>query len=188
MPGLAVAPHERIVSVVGLEGSDVLIVVAEVAIAFAGFSSIVAIFVRRESGGWTHQNVLRLWQLLVYSLGAVFFALFPFVLFYCGLGGSSIWAASSALLGAFIAINTVLSLVTVLRALQEDESALSRAVVAAVSSLAVMALAVQVLNVLGVVFTRGFGGYLIGLLWLLVGSGFFFVRLLAVAGLRPLGK
>jgi hypothetical protein len=48
-----------------------------------------------------------------------------------------------------------------------------------------MALEVQVLNVLGLVCTRGFGGYLIGHLWLLVGSGFFSVRLLAVCGLRP---
>jgi hypothetical protein len=174
--------------VIELEGNDVLIVIAEVGIAFAGFSSIVAIFVRRETGGWTREDILRLWQLLVYSLGAVFFALFPLALFYCGLAGSSIWVASSAVLGAFMAVNLALSLITVFRALQEDESALSRAVVATIASLSFMVLVVQVLNALGVVFKSSFGGYLIGLLWLLVGSGFFFVRLLAVSGLRPLSR
>jgi hypothetical protein len=171
-----------------MEGSDVLIVIAEVGIAFAGFSSIVAIFVRRETGGWTRQDILRLWQLLVYSLGAVFFALAPFALFYCGLGNLSIWIASSAALAVFLAVNLVLSLMTVFRALQEDESALSRAVVATVASLSVMALLVQVLNAVGIFFRSSLGGYLIGLLWLLVASGFFFVRLLAVSGLRPLRR
>lgn len=169
-------------------GSEVLLTMAEVAIAFAGFSSIVAIFLRRESRGWTRQDVLRLWQLIIYSLAALFFALFPFSLYYCGLADSSIWMVSSSLLGVFIALNTAGSLFSVFRALGEDEFALSRAVVATVTSLAVAALSVQVLNVLGVIFERGLGGYLIGVLWLLLASGFFFVRLLAVSSLRSPDK
>lgn len=169
-------------------GSEVLLTVAEVAVALAGFSSVVAIFVRRESGSWTGPDVLRLWQLIIYSLAAVFFAFFPFLLFYCGLTTTDIWIVSSALLGGFITVNTAGALVTALRVWRQDRAAFNGTILATVVFLAVVAVSVQVLNVQGVIFKHSLGGYLVGLIWLLLASGFFFVRLLGASGIHPADK
>jgi len=62
-----------------LPSTDVLSLLAELAIAIAGFSGIVAVFGRRSAGEWTSAEGARLAGLLTLSLTAALFSVLPLV-------------------------------------------------------------------------------------------------------------
>ncbi len=68
----------------------------EVAIAIAGFSGIVAAVSRRNPGGWTTVDQLRLRILLTSSGVAGLFSFLPFVLFEASLSPTLAWRIGSA--------------------------------------------------------------------------------------------
>jgi hypothetical protein len=63
-----------------VEGSDVLIVIAESAVGLAGFSGVVVTLGRRSSTPWQQDERLRFNQLLGFALGCAFFAICPLAL------------------------------------------------------------------------------------------------------------
>jgi hypothetical protein len=158
-------------------GSEVLLAVAEVSVAFAGFSSIVAAFMRRGDDRESTQDLLRFWQMISYSLIALFFALFPFSLAYSGLAEPLIWATSSAVMAILIIVHYAVATWFIYRALRGAGS-LSRVVIGILSIGTLFAIGAQALNSFGVMFHRSFTGYFIGLLWYVSASAMFFIRLL----------
>ena len=78
-----------------------LIVVAEVAIALAGFSSIV-IALRGRGDDTTSFAYIRLWRLIETSLATVAFALLPFALHYLATPEPLLWRIASAAFGAYV--------------------------------------------------------------------------------------
>ena len=93
--------------------SETLSLVAELAIALAGFASIVAVLGRGHGRDNVAMDAARVGGMLEYSLLAAAFALLPAVLFHAGLSENSTWRLCSALFG----VSNIIYLTTVLRRL-----------------------------------------------------------------------
>ena len=164
-------------------GSDVLLAVAEVSVAFAGFSSIVAAFLRRSAREWLPLDLARLWQMISYSLLALLLALFPFVMAYTGIAEATLWTIASAAMAITIAVQYSVATALALRSLGGDRSDLSAHFTRFVLFGSVLSVVIQALNCFGVLFERAFTAYFIGLLWLVSASAIFFIRLV-MSGFR----
>lgn len=81
-----------------LNETDTLLTVAEVAVAFAGFASLVSILGRGTSDADPRVLSLRMRAMLISSLLVVGFSLVPVILHSYGAGPSMSWRASSGLL------------------------------------------------------------------------------------------
>lgn len=156
------------------QGSDVLLTIAEVAVAFAGFASVVVLFQHREPSNWPPAIVVRLRTMIEGSLAALFSALLPFVLHHLGLAGQSLWATSSlALALAYVAFfNLVWRRSRRLLASRE----LSRSFTVTVGIISMLVLVALLLNAANVGLHRTFGAYLTGVAWTLVYTSLMFLR------------
>ena len=156
-----------------MESHDVLLTMAELAVAFIGFAGLVVVFQRRQGEAWDQNDVLRFWLMIVAGLLALVFSLLPLLFIAAGRSAESTWAICSGAMAVFLAINAA---TLVLGALGRIPG-FSRLLSALVLLLALPSLLVVVLNVCDVVFHRGLTGYLVGLFYLICLSGAFFARL-----------
>lgn len=83
--------------------SNALQVIAEVSIAFAGFSGLI-VALRKNPGPLTQVQKYRLQVLLALSFGALFLSFFPELLRAFGRGEPSIWAVASTTLTLYSAV------------------------------------------------------------------------------------
>lgn len=72
-----------------------LSLLAELGAAFAGFIAIFLIFARRE-GRFSPADSLRIESIILASFAAVFFSLFPLVLYHSGFPDGTTWRVASA--------------------------------------------------------------------------------------------
>jgi hypothetical protein len=170
-----------------MEWADVLLAIAEVSIAFAGFASIVAILGGREGGGWRTEDVDRFWVMIEYSFAALLFALVPFAFFHLGVGEPALWRVGSALMSTFLLGYAVM----VARRLIRHRHRLAGGIrghwrtLGALYGICGGLIGLEALNALSGLFDEPFGIYLVGILWLLSGAGFMFIRLLSVVRPEP---
>ena len=75
-------------------------VIAEVAIALAGFASIVVAIRGTTPSNWTRQDRFGLVNVFVPSVSVFFCALFPFPLYLTGWDEPTVWRVSSGLFGS----------------------------------------------------------------------------------------
>jgi hypothetical protein len=157
-----------------VQGADVLLTIAEVAVAFAGFASIVVLFQHRDPLRWPPAVVVRLRTMIEGSLVTLFSALLPFILFHFGMNGEALWATCSLLFAASICANAVL----IWRRSKVPLSGghLSRSFTITVGVITAFVLAALILNSAGLVFPRTFGPYLVGVAWNLVFASLMFLR------------
>jgi hypothetical protein len=90
-----------------VQDGDLLLTIAEVAVAFAGFASLVSILGRRSSRDSPVVQAARLRGLIVSSLVVVAFSFLPFVPHRFGSSEPAVWRLSSAvfaLAGAGMAV------------------------------------------------------------------------------------
>ncbi len=80
-----------------MQDSDLLLTIAEVAVAFAGFASLVSILGHRSAQDDFYVSSVRMRAMVLYSLLVVAFALIPFVFNRYGLRDEALWRVSSAL-------------------------------------------------------------------------------------------
>jgi hypothetical protein len=160
-----------------MEGSDVLIVIAEVSVAFAGFAGIVAVFRQRDLEEWALLDAARFRFMVEFSLTTILFALLPFVFHYLGASPTATWSACSALMAATIGGLLVIASFRV-HFLRSQASGFSPALLHFMQAVTLLTIALLVLNALRIGFTAEFGPYLAALAWFLVGSGINFFRLL----------
>lgn len=92
-----------------MAGSDVLLTIAEVAIAFAGFGSIVVVFGQRTSGRWSRADLFRLAAMIQASLITLLFAFLPICLSFLGVREPAAWVAASILLAGVVSLLTFVS-------------------------------------------------------------------------------
>ena len=164
--------------------TDVLLTFAEIAVAFAGFSSVVAIFERgAESGAGTSHGSFDLFR---FSLAALFFSLLPFPLLFLGLSPPAVWSCSGGLLVLFIVAQGTLTARFIRRGEAIVVSSLTRGLSILANVVYTIIIAAQVLNVAGVL-GRSLGPYVLGLFLVLFGAGVNFVRLVWV-GNPPLSR
>ncbi|MCP5039625.1 MAG: hypothetical protein GY944_01265 [bacterium] len=163
-----------------MQGSDVLLAICEVSIAFVGFTSIVGVLGQRGGGAWDGEDSLRLWLMIESGLATLFFSLLPFVLHYFALEEQTVWGASSGTMAAFLVLHMVV-VAPRLNLLQRSGEWSTRRFEPLIGLFITATFAVQSLNVLGVGFDRSFGAYLLGLmLFLGLGSMHFVALLVAV--------
>jgi hypothetical protein len=79
--------------------SELLFAIAQVAVAFAGFSGIAVVLRRSAPGGLSPHARRTLWYLVIDCLVVLFFAFVPVVFEQFGVGAARLWRVSNALLG-----------------------------------------------------------------------------------------
>ena len=166
--------------------SDVLLTFAEIAVAFAGFSSVVAIFQKQSADRGAGFDLFRFWIMLEFSLAALFFALLPFPLHFLGLSAPVVWSCASGALLVFIVAHASFTSYLIRRGEPRVVSSLTRGLSRAAKTVYLVIVLAQALNLAGVP-GRGFGLYLLGLFLLLFGAAVNFVRLVWV-GNEPLTR
>lgn len=86
-----------------METTEVLIGIAEIAVALAGFSGVVVVFGSRNAGAWHPGDRLRLGFLIESSLTAAGFSLLALLgIFFFPEDNNSAWVVTSALWALFM--------------------------------------------------------------------------------------
>jgi len=163
------------------EDRETLFTIAEVAVAFAGFASIVSVLASQAGRDNPGVDATRLRALLYTSLCATFLCFVPVLLFRLGLSPSSAWRLS----GIALLLSTGLSAVRNGR----DVRTLLNQGVAFGTGIRVTAVATYgVPGVLSIGIVSGLAdaaAYIAGVLVLLAGSGIAFARLVLSFSARP---
>ena len=159
-----------------MEGADVLLTIAELAVAFAGFASIVTLFQHRDPASWPASVPVRLRAMVEASLGTLYGALFPFLLHHMGLTGDALWRAASA---AGLVGFAYMSVSMLLRARPQLPSGeMSTRFTYGLGAVALAIAALLACNVAGAPFPPGFGPYLAAVVYSLVVASFVFLRMI----------
>jgi hypothetical protein len=163
-----------------VDPAAVLLTLAEVSVAFAGFASLIAILGLRTDTGTKAFDLLRYWVMLEFSLAALALSLLPLLLTFLGIAEVVIWRGSSALVALFVLIHHIV----VVRLYFRREPALRRAthpanLIGANLTYAALVLT-QVANALGFL-DPPFGWYLLGLLLVLFVASAHFIIFIAHA-------
>lgn len=166
-----------------MPGADVLLTVAEIAVAFAGFASVVVLFQQGEPARWAPAVVVRLRTMIESSLVTLFAALMPFLLHHGGLADESLWGTASAVLVVAYAAFGARVWGRSRGAVASGE--LSGAFSAAMAGVTLLVGAALLCNAFGVLLQRGIGAYLVGVAWILGFSSLMFLRLAAFSDSRP---
>lgn len=165
-----------------MEAAEVLLTIAEVSVAFAGFTGIVAVIGRRAAGEWRTADLLRFWQMIEVSLLGLIFALVPFLFYYAGLSPASTWAASSGMLALASGIQMIRAAIRTLKAFGTDRS-LSIVFSTLYVLIGIVVMLILIGNALGIVYQRTVAPYLVGMFWQLCLASVLFWRLLKFSGI-----
>jgi hypothetical protein len=158
-----------------VDHGDFLIALAQIGVAIAGFSGIVAVVGARSAGQWRPDDRLRLAFLLVCSLTVVFFSLLPFAMTALHLPDTVLWRSTSGLLAVWLVLANILAFRSMARArheFQSDSRPWLKTVTRAGDTASVIVLTYNV------VWMAEAGLFILVLLWLLLQSVVMFVELL----------
>jgi hypothetical protein len=151
---------------------------AEIFVAFAGFTGIVAALGQRSEGNWRPVDVIRFRGLLEVSLTGLVLSVAPYGFHYFGVVEAITWSFGSFLV-------TVYVVSALLRATQKQKELGATndpdfvpGVRLILVSLSVPVIAIQLLNTIGVGLQHTFSGFLVGLIYLLIVCCAMFVLLL----------
>ncbi|MFQ5515565.1 MAG: hypothetical protein ACE5FG_14205 [Myxococcota bacterium] len=161
-----------------VDESDVLHTLAEVSVAFAGFSGVVAVFGRRDPTTWSFADRLRFTTLIESSLIALLFCVLPSCLFALHLSEEAAWRTLSGLFAAYLVFRGVHGPRRIRAASSPETAEVSRGAVVIVLFLDGGGL---LLNLYNVVLLGELGPFLAALLLLLTKAGFLFARLLLLS-------
>ncbi|GIT23109.1 MAG: hypothetical protein CM1200mP40_27910 [Gammaproteobacteria bacterium] len=160
------------------ENLDVLLSVAEVSVAFAGFAGIITAVVSNNSAGWDPGNASRFRLMIFSSLSAIVASLMPYA--FLLNSGQIDWVWNIAMLGVYLLGFTVYNIRSFVLARHD----LNGYVSFVVSILGASATLVQFAALIGMV-TPSLGVYFLGVFYLLIQSCIAFTRLVTQAILKP---
>jgi hypothetical protein len=80
---------------------DLLILLADLSVALAGFSGVVVALQRRIEE-FDQLAFLRLWRLIETSLASALFSVLPLLLSHLGIAASDLWRVSSGVFGTYM--------------------------------------------------------------------------------------
>ncbi len=152
-----------------MENRDVFVVFGEIAVAFAGFASVVVVFRHRDQKRWTYADQTSFRAMLRHSLAAAFFALLPLPLAAFEIGEPALWRSVSGALALYLCLPLYLGWV--------GRSRFPLRPLAVILSLLCVALALQVANLFSGFPAHGPAPYLAGVFLLLLMAGWNFFRL-----------
>jgi hypothetical protein len=92
------------------------IALAEIGVAIAGFSGVVAAFGVRAAGPWTADDRLRLAFLVTCSMTVVFFSMLPIAMSAMHMSAPVVWRIASGLLAIWLILADILAFRSVARA------------------------------------------------------------------------
>lgn len=166
-----------------VEGESLLQTIAEISVAFAGFTGVVGAFGRSSGSAWSAGDRLRFNVMLGNSLAALLFALLPLIVYHLGSRDEAVWRISSLAFAIYLAGTAFfdIRLFRSGRARPDASDRPSPTIAVLVGTLTFSAMIVQVLNALSIGFHREVGAYLLGLAILLAVSSLMFIRLLSFA-------
>lgn len=157
-----------------MQGADVLLTIAEVAVAFAGFASVVVLFQHRDPRRWPPAVVVRLRTMIESSLVTLLSSLLPFALFHFGLADQALWATASFLLA--LGLVAYSGRVWALARTPLAAGHLSRSFTATNGAVALVLTVALLLNAGGIFLHRRFGPYLVAVIWGLGFTSLMFLR------------
>ncbi len=165
-----------------LEHQDILHSLAEVAIAFAGFTGVVMVLGGRENGAWQPDDAPALIALLGCSLGVVVFGFVPDLARASHLEPTHAWRVSGLLLGSYHLAIIVAHSRARWRVNLRGERQIGRSgPLMAVHVIGISLVLAQFLTVAGFFSPWLFFSYLLNLVFLLLMAGYAFVAILVEA-------
>ena len=159
--------------------SETLLTIAEIAVAFAGFSSIVVLFRNREAGAWDSLVAFRYHAMLGGSLTTAAFSVLPLVVVWLSVPADQVWRVSSGVLFVWF----VVQIVGQLRIRPMFPGLSGQAWWILFLSISVGAAIALALNCAGVAFKGSPSQFMLGITWILFLSGWQFFQLVRL----PLG-
>jgi hypothetical protein len=150
--------------------AGILSTFAELAVGLAGFAGIVAAL-QGKLRDWSPADRNRFWSIIIFAMATLAFSLLPLIWV---ASGRSPWLLCSSLLALFLFLQGGYSASLWVR----HPPGFSRAVAAFMATGAILAGLAQLRNVFVPGSNAEFTQYLMGLIWLVTGSSFSFIRLL----------
>lgn len=161
-----------------MEYGDVLLTLAEVSVAFAGFAGVVSVFGRNDPSSWSFADRSRFYSLVSTSLAVVFLSVIPFGLAALHISAATVWRIASGLLVVYLAASLIVWRQQFRSASKQERSAVSLPVLWGVVLCDVVILGLQVYNM---TLGASIGPYLICLILLVGQAAFYFARLLVLS-------
>ncbi len=163
-----------------MEGTEILKGVADIAIAFIGFSSIVTALRKGKEQPWSFQERIGLILLALLTFGTVLLAFLPFPLYYLELADWQIYSISA---WVFTLYSLAIFLFLIYQNMRHGRTTRVPRVFNLLFGLSLVVLVVMLMLALGR-FSQGMlGVYLLGLFWLLgVASVQFLIFIFFVGG------
>ena len=161
-----------------VDHGDILLTLAEVSVAFAGFSGVVAVFGRRDPNLWSFADRFRFFSLVHTSLSSLLLCIVPFGLFALNVPEASVWRSVSALFLLYMIVVVFLSTRRLLAASSSERAGFTG--IGFYVSFATSA-PMLILNFYNVAVGAAFGPFLVCLIFLLAVSSFLFARMLVSA-------
>jgi hypothetical protein len=158
-----------------MDESDVLLAMAEIAVALLGFAAIVSVFSQR--GTWRPDG--RFWAMVGSGIGTLVFSMLPLPFLFAGVEPASAWRSCNALLGLFALGYCVLMIHSYRRDLAAD-SAPNVPIFAVLLGGSACVCPFLLASAIGYFGDAQFWPYLIGIVWFQVLTATLFVRLLVV--------
>jgi hypothetical protein len=159
-----------------MQAADALTTLAQVSVAFAGFSGIVTAFRRRSPGEWSDLDRFRFRFMVEFSLATLALSMLPLFLVELGLSEPRAWTVASLVLGGGALSYLARSALQLRRLLAAGEQ-VSRTL-AAVSVAIGIAVAASAFGNAANLFSHPSGVYLAGVGGCLFVSSAMFARLL----------
>lgn len=139
-----------------MDAANQLLTLAEISIALAGFSGIIATFQFEEKNYISRGHVLSLTVIVGISLAAAFCAVLPLALFNFGFDEPVVWSISSFVGGVLWLSGSVLTIRNLsIRTVKLP----TKVLIYVFTALAASAAIANFLNTAGIVFDREFGPY-----------------------------
>lgn len=160
-----------------MEPPPILTVIAEISIAFAGFSGLI-IALRGGSGPLTEVEKFRLRVMLLLAFGALFLALLPELLFYAGI--EPLWRLASLVFAAYSVVAVGWWIIVSMRMKNPHPEIFHWSAFSRMIGGHVIAFALQLGVVAGLIVDAAPATYLAGLIWYMVHAAQQFTRMLFV--------
>jgi len=163
--------------------SGSLIGLAQISVALAGFTSIVAAMGNRHKGEWREIDLFRFDNLLQTSLMGVVLGVCPVVFFNIGIDQNATWRLTATVAAAYFIVGTLYG-VKRFRALPKAQHHEISLVVSGIVLVATVGLvAITTLNAFGFFYSGDPGPVFLAIGWLIVFASYQFTQLLHI--MRP---
>lgn len=158
-----------------MNDSDVLLGMAEVAVALLGFAAIVSVFRQRDS--WRPDG--RFWAMVAAGMGTLVFSLLPLPFLSGRMAPASTWQVCDVLFG-FYTLGYCVFLIGRFRQDRASDSAPNSSIFLALLGGSALTGSLLLLSAFRYIGGAEFWPYLVGLIWFQIVTTVFFVRLLVV--------